>query len=231
MRSLLAFLSLSALLLAPCSALAAPAKVHTVSLGAAKRVPFLAADVAKEDKDDEAGTLKIRALLVDGRTKEWTTGETHDVTERSFVVRRVLHVNDTLPGEKALRWVWQPGPWLLVDRTSGRVTALHLPDFDASVSEVSWYRDYAAYCGVHSTARAENLVANVWQIGGRRSALQKTLGKWPQEQRVRPVCATPEWQREPMRVTLQPTGGAKMSFDVLGTSAALVEDGDNSDDQ
>ena len=32
--------------------------------------------------------LKIRALLVDGVLKEWTTGDAHDVTDRSFVVRR-----------------------------------------------------------------------------------------------------------------------------------------------
>jgi hypothetical protein len=29
--------------------------------------------------------LKIRALIVDGAVKEWTTGEAHDVTDRSFV--------------------------------------------------------------------------------------------------------------------------------------------------
>ena len=44
--------------------------------------------------------LKIRALLVDGVLREWTTGESHDVTDRSFVVRRGLRLNDTLPGDK-----------------------------------------------------------------------------------------------------------------------------------
>ena len=37
-------------------------------------------------------TLKIRPLLVDGLVKEWTTGDAHDVTDRSFVVRRVLRI-------------------------------------------------------------------------------------------------------------------------------------------
>ena len=41
--------------------------------------------------------LKIRALLVDGVLKEWTTGDAHDVTDRSFVVRRVIRLNDALP--------------------------------------------------------------------------------------------------------------------------------------
>ena len=46
--------------------------------------------------------LKIRALLVDGVLKEWTTGDAHDVTDRSFVVRRAIRINDTLPGRTKL---------------------------------------------------------------------------------------------------------------------------------
>ncbi len=209
---------------------AKPPRVHAVTLGPVRRVPFVAADVAKEDKTDEAGTLRVRALFVDTRQKEWTTGEVHDVTDRSFTVQRVLHVNDTLPEEHGTRWVWQPGPWLLVDRVTGRVTALHLPDFDAAVSNVGWYRDYAAYCGVHTAVKNAGLSAVVWQIGSRRPAVQRTVGRWPQAERVRPVCAAPHWQREPMRVTLQPTGGDAISFDVVGSSTALVEDGDADDD-
>ena len=82
-------------------------------------------------------SLKIRALLVDGVLKEWTTGDAHDVTDRSFVVRRVIRLNDALPTDKppekpakiasnpapaASHWVWQRGPWLLVDRVTGHVT-------------------------------------------------------------------------------------------------------------
>jgi hypothetical protein len=44
--------------------------------------------------------------------------------------------------------VWQRGPWLLVDRVTGHVVVLKLPDYDPSVSQVSWFRDYAAYCGI-----------------------------------------------------------------------------------
>jgi hypothetical protein len=217
----------------PCvwNAHAAAPKVHSVTLGPVRRVPFVAADVARDAKDDEAGTLRIRALYVDGNQREWTTGDTHDVTERSFVARRVLHVNDTLPGEHAARWVWQPGPWLMVDRISGRVTVLHLPEFDASVSEVSWYRDYAAYCGIHITTRISQLTAQVWQIGARKAALSHDISKWPQPERVRPVCAAPVWQREPMRVTLRAAGGDPIVFDVVGTSSQMVEDGEGGDDQ
>ena len=214
----------------PESKPAKPPRTHAVSLGPVRRVPFVAADVSKEDKTDEASTLRVRALYVDTRQKDWTTGEMHEVTDRSFTVQRVLHVNDTLPEEHGARWVWQPGPWMLVDRITGRVTALHLPDFDSGVSDVIWYRDYAAYCGVHTAAKAGGLSAVVWQIGARRAAVDKVIGKWPQAEHTHTVCAPAKWQREPMRVTIQPTGATPISFDVIGSSTALVEDGDGDDE-
>ncbi len=218
------------LVLSPLALSAAAPRVHTVTLGPVRRVPFVAADVAAEDRADEAGTLRIRSLNVDGRLVEWVTGEVHDVTERSFTTRRVLHVNDALPGDRAGRWVWQPGPWLLVDRISGRVTSLHLPDFDAAVSDVSWYRDYAAYCGIHAAAKGAGLTAQVWQIGGRKAALSKVVAAWPPKERIRPVCAPAVWQREPMRVTIKPAGGDAVVYTVTGTSSQMVEDGEGGDD-
>ena len=68
---------------------AKPPRVHSVVLGGAKKVPYSKAG-------DPAGALpsetelKVRPLVVDGRVKEWTTGEPHDVTDRSFAVRRAL---------------------------------------------------------------------------------------------------------------------------------------------
>lgn len=144
---------------------ASPRKTHIVVLGAARKVPY-------SKTGDPAGAaageneLKIRALLVDSVLKEWTTGEAHDVTDRSFVVRRVLKLNDALPTDKspekstekptalANPWVWQRGPWLLVDRVTGHIIALKLPDYDPGVSQVSWFRDYGAYCGVTSSGKA-----------------------------------------------------------------------------
>jgi hypothetical protein len=38
------------------------------------------------------------------------------------------------------------------------------------------------------------------------------------------VCAPPEWQREPLRVTFHPTGKGDLSFDIVPGSAVLVED-------
>ena len=80
-------------------------KKHMVVLGAAKKVAYSRAGdpsgaLAGED------SLKVRALIVDGVVKEWTTGDAHDVTDRSFVVRRALRLNDTLPGDKLGQWAW-----------------------------------------------------------------------------------------------------------------------------
>ena len=167
-------------------------------------------------------TLKIRALLVDTVLKEWTTGDAHDVTDRSFVVRRAIRINDTLPGDKLGHWVWQRGPWLLVDRVSGRVTPLKLPDYDPGVSQVSWFRDYGAYCGV--TATGKSLYAVVAQLAARRPVLAKKLAAFDPRDHADPACAEAEWQRDPMRITFHPSGKDAVSFDFVPGSALLVED-------
>jgi hypothetical protein len=172
--------------------------------------------------------LPVRALIVDGKVKEWTTGETHDVTDRSFVVRRALRLNDALPTDKTEDWVWQRGPWLLIDRTTRHETALHLPDYDPVASNVVWFRDYAAYCGL--TATGKQLYAVVSQVGGRKPVIAKKLGAWDPADHPTPACVNAIWQREPLRVTFQPTGQAAVSFDLVGLSAVLVEDGDADDD-
>jgi hypothetical protein len=207
---------------------AAPAKAHTVTLGAVRKVPYtLPESTAPAGNAVDAVILKVRPLNVDGRQKEWTTGDAHDVTDRSFAIQRALRLNDALPGDTAAHWSWQPGPWLLVDRATGHITALHLPDFDAEVSDAIWYRDYAAYCGTAQTAKG-GLFAIVAQIGTTRTVVKKQIGKWPQTEPVQPVCKPAEWQRAPMRVTMQATGGEPMTFDVVG-AAALIEEGDAED--
>ncbi len=202
---------------------AASKKAHTVFLGGSKRVPYSKAGDPAGAVPDET-SLKIRALLVDGAVKEWTTGDAHDVTDRSFVVRRVLRLNDSLPGEKRGQndWVWQRGPWLLVDRVSGRVTALKLPDYDPGVSQVVWFRDYAAYCGV--TASGKSLYAVVAQLAVRRPVLAKKLAAFDIDGSAGMACGATEWQRDPMRITFHPTGKDAVSFDLVPGSAVLVED-------
>ena len=71
----------------------APPKVHVVALGAVRKVPYTPPDAsAPPDKPADALTLKVRPLTVDGRQKEWTTGDAHDVTDRSFTIRRALRL-------------------------------------------------------------------------------------------------------------------------------------------
>src|SRR5580704_9980977 len=112
---------------------AAVPKVHAVTLGPFRKVPYTQPDATPDTKTDETSTLKVRPLLVDDHQKEWTTGDSHDVTDRSFTIRRALRINDSLPTDPTPHWIWQPGPWLLVDRATGHISALHLPDFDPAV--------------------------------------------------------------------------------------------------
>jgi hypothetical protein len=223
----------SALLIAaPSIVLAAPRKAHTVVLGAARKVPYTKAGDPAGAADGEE-SLKIRALLVDGILKEWTTGDAHDVTDRSFVVRRVIRLNDSLPADKpseksapaASRWVWQRGPWLLVDRVTGHIVALKLPDYDPGVSQVSWFRDYAGYCGV--TASGKSLYAVVAQVAARKPVLAKKLSGFDAESHPGEVCAAAEWQREPLRITFHPAAKDAVSFDIVPGSAVLVEDAED----
>jgi len=212
------------LLLLSCavSSAAAP-KVHTVVLGPVRKVPYTPPEAGAEMRVGEAPTLRVRALFVDAAQRDWTVGEAHDVTDRSFTIRRALRLNDALPGEAA-RWTWQPGPWLLVDRVSGHIAALHLPAFDSAVSDVVWFRDYGAYCGITTTAKG-GLVAVVAQLGARKAVAEKLISKWPLASAPRPACSLSHWQRAPMRATVQPTGGEALTFDVVGTSS-LIEEGD-----
>ena len=206
--------------------LAKPPKIHVVTLGPMKKVPFTPEDVTSEEKNEEATTLKVRALIVDERPREWTMGEMHEVTDRTFAIRRVMRVNDGLPSDREERWVWEPGPWLLVDRVSGHIAALHLPEFDAAVSNVTWYRDYAAYCGIGTTAKG-GLLAMVAQLGARKAVVQKQIGAWPQANHFVPVCAPAEWTRTPMRVTIKATGGQIETFAVIGGTSLIEDNGDD----
>jgi hypothetical protein len=191
--------ALAILMGAGAFARAAERKTHSVVLGAIKRVSYSkAGDPAGAAAGEDA--LKVRALLIDGVLKEWTTGDAHDVTDRSFVVRRAIRLNDALPSDKATdnksHWVWQRGPWLLVDRVTDHVTALHLPDYDPGVSQISWFRDYGAYCGLTPSGKT-------FMPWWRRSPLANPF--WPKSLRpsTRPIT--------PTRSALRPIGNASPS--------------------
>src|SRR5437879_4567560 len=93
---------------------AAAPKAHVTTIGKAMSVPWFTG--AGENK---AITLKVRPLFVDARVKEYIVGAAHEVTDRQFVIRRAFRVNDSLPEDSGvLRWQWQRGGWLLVDRVT-----------------------------------------------------------------------------------------------------------------
>ena len=165
---------------------------------------------AQNQSDDNSSRfeLKIRPLLVDGKTKEFTTGLAHEVTDRTFVVQRIFRVNDSLPQDTGpIRWRWEKGGWLVVDRVSGRVQQIALPEFVVSRSQVSWFRDYAAYCGTSDDGQTE--FAIVSQVGKRRPLLKKSLG-----QGNGAGCPAPAWQRAPVRVTFATKDDPKLTFTV-----------------
>jgi hypothetical protein len=175
--------------------------------------------------DDKPLTLKVRPLLVDARVKEFTIGQTHDVTDRLFVVRRAFRVNDSLPQESTSppHWQWQRGGWLLVDRATAHISPLNLPEFDALYSVASWYRDYAAYCGVSDDGK--KIYAIVAQLNRRKPVLKKPLTTDSLSEDASPdsACPAPAWQRTPVRVSFQ-DGPAKQTFAIRGHTVDLVDD-------
>jgi hypothetical protein len=172
--------------------------------------------------------LKIRPLFVDTRLREYTTGNPHELTDRLFVVRRAFRINDALPGESAARWQWQRGGWLMVDRQTGRVSPLNFPEFDPFYSVTSWYRDFAAYCGVSEDGK--KLSAFVLQVGRRKPILKRALGEASGDDEPDSECPAPVWERSPARVTFQPDDDHKILFSIRGRVVDVVttdeEEGD-----
>jgi hypothetical protein len=204
------------------------AKVHVITFGKWTTVQWLPGTGADDEKPL---TVKIRALVVDGRVKEYVAGSPHEVTDRLFVVRRVFRVNDSLPEESgASRWQWQRGGWLLVDRMTGRISAVNLPEFDAFYSAASWYRDYVAYCGVSDDGK--KTYAMVAQLSRRKPVLKKPLSNDGVADDAAPdsACPAPLWQRSPIRVSFEPAGGAKQTFAIRGHVVDVVNDAEEEEE-
>ena len=176
-------------------------------------------------QDSIASATKVRALIVDGRAKEYVVGMPHEITERLFVMRWVFRINDSLPEESAAHWQWERGGWLLIDRVTGRVSAINLPAFDPYLSAASWYRDYVAYCGVSDDGKKAYAV--VAQVSRRKHVLKKALPEIAKnDAESGPICPAPVWQRNPVRVSFTPPGAEKQTFAVRGTAVDLVSDED-----
>jgi hypothetical protein len=208
----------------------AAAKVHVITFGKWLSVPWFPGTGGAETGDDKPLSLKVRALLVDGRVKEYTLGPPHEVTERLFVVRRAFRVNDSLPEDATPHWQWQRGGWLLVDRTTGRVSALNLPEFDATYSAASWYRDFVAYCGVSDDGK--KVFALVAQLSRRKPVLKTSLSNNGVPDNAGPdsACSSPAWQRNPVRVSFE-SGAAKQTFAIRGHVVDVVNDAEEDEEE
>jgi hypothetical protein len=206
------------LLASPASGAAKP---HVVSFGKWTTIKWCVGPDETKCLD-----LKMRALYVDGRARESTLNGAHEITERLFVVRRAFRVNDNLPTDAAAppRWEWQRGGWLLVDRMTGRISSIALPEFDPYYSVTSWYRDYAAYCGVSDDGK--KLSAIVFQVGRRKPVLKKSLGETGGDDSPDSECPAPVWERRPIRVTFEPDENQKTTYSVRGHAADLVSEDD-----
>jgi hypothetical protein len=174
-----------------------------------------------EDGEKQPTVIKIRALYVDGRAKEFTFGGAHDVTERTFVIQRIYRMNDSLPQQAgSTQWQWQRGGWLLIDRINGKVQQLALAEFDPDSSAANWFRDYAAYCGISDDG--QKMSAVIMQIGRRKPLLKKAIGGAGDSH---PACAPPVWDRDPVRVTFSQTPDQKLTFSVKSRGVdAITQD-------
>lgn len=203
----------------------AATKVHVIAFGKWMSVQW------QQDATGKIQPLKVRALVVDGHIREYSIGAPHEVTERLFVVQRAFRVNDSLPEDSTLRWQWQRGGWLLVDRLTGRVSSISLPGFDNFYSAASWYRDYVSYCAVSDDGK--KVSATVVQLNRRRPVLKKVLsGVALDEARPDSTCPAPVWQRSPARVSFETSAGGKQTFAIRGFVADVVssEDDEGTDD-
>jgi hypothetical protein len=212
-------LLLATLLAAPTFAASKP---HVIAFGKWTAVQWTAAI----NGDDKPLSMKVRSLVVDGRVKEYVTGPPHEITERLFVVRRMFRVNDSLPEDSNPRWQWQRGGWLLVDRLTGRISPVNLPEFDVIYSPAIWYRDYIAYCGVSDDGK--KTYAIVAQLNRRKPILKKVLSS-PIADDAPPdsACPAPVWQRSPIRVSFEPQGETKQTFAIRGHMADVISDEDD----
>jgi len=197
------------LVLLLCSTLTFAAKAHLVTFG-----PWIKVHLFVGPDADRVQDMKIRSLNIDNRSREFTVDQPHDVTDRVFVIRRAYRMNDALTSRPD--WKWQRDGWLLVDRGTGRVSKINLPDFDPFYSVVSWFRDYAAYCGVSD---GEKLYAVVSQLGQRKPVLHTYIGDAKAGDNPDSECAAPVWQKQPVRVTFEPVNGQKRSYSIHGRSS------------
>lgn len=204
--------------------MALAAAFFAVAAAAASKAPlivfgkWMSVDLFVGTSDDKPLPMKVRALFVNQRMREYTMGEPHVVTDSQFVVQRAYRLNDLLPQEKDAppRWRWQRGGWLLVNRTTGRISQVSLPHFDPQHSESAWYRDYVAYCGLSDDG--QKIFAVVAQLGRKKPVVQQAMGRADQGD-LPDIACTPLWRRQPSRVIFEVAGASALTFEIRGHAA------------
>jgi hypothetical protein len=214
-----AFLFVLALIILCSPSMEAASKPHVISFGKIMNVKLFLGPT-----EDRTAPLVVRPLYVDGKLKEFTMGDSHDVTDRLFVIRRAFRVNNNLPDEDGSRklpnWMWQKGGWLMVDRTTAHISQVSLPVFDPFYSHASWFRDYVAYCGLSDDQN--HLFAVVAQLGSKKPLLKKEIGAPSGEDDPEADCTAPTWEKQPTKVTFHPKKGEATSFTVFGRAADVA---------
>jgi hypothetical protein len=121
---------------------------------------------------------------------------------------------------------------LLVDRSTGHISPIVLPEFDNYHSIVSWYQDYAAYCGVSEDGK--KVYAVVAQLNRHKTVLKKALTALPDgladDAAPDSACHAPAWQRRPTRVGFELPGQPKQTFVIRGHVADLVNEPNDEDE-
>lgn len=109
-----------------------------------------------------------------------------------------------------------------MDRVTGRVSPINLPEFDLFYPTTSWYRGYIAYCGASDDSK--KLFAVLAQMGRRKPILKKPLGEPGGEDELDSECRAQAWQRQPTRVTFEPDEDQKGTFAIRGHAVDVVND-------
>lgn len=202
---------------APQRVVFAASRPHVIAFGRWITVRWM---VGPEQKN--AVDLKIRGLYIDGQVREFTVGPAHDITQKIFAVQSATRINDALPRDASAsaHWQWERSGWLLVNRGTGHIGALNLPDFDSYYSVGSWYRDYFAYCGI--SAGESKRYAIVVETGRRKPIVRQAFGQAPKDAMPDSGCAAPVWERQPARVTFSASDEKQSATFVIRDHAGTV---------
>ena len=196
--------------------------VHTVFLGPWHSVPYSPNPDASTPSQSR---LRVRALVVDGRIADWTTGPVHLITPTSYTVRQAVRINNSLPSDPHQHWIWQLGSWLAIHRLTGHVAVLHLPGYDPRVSNVAWFRDLAAYCGLRGVVKPR-LTLLVARIGTRVALVSNKITPWNPARNPAllstPACAPVTWKLNPLRVRFQPSVGKPYIYRFVDNTPILM---------